>query len=205
MNGHQVNSKQCSLLEAIPTSITDMKSLQAVTSVIASSNVCMGNPDFVELCRAKGGEFKSRSNSVMAYLDVGYPLAADKDETVRHVKCQLLVDSTQCNTCCQYKRNLAAMKRKGLRTASLHKNTNLRYLLPSEKAKRIRSLRNAVRNQQRHVARLQEKLQSFTETSGVPVDEALGVSIRNVIEKEHPDMTKLPVNDFRRIFWEQQV
>lgn len=45
----------------------------------------------------------------------------------------------------------------------------------------------------------------LTSESGVQVESEMQEEISKVIDRHGTDMTSLPVTDFRRIFWDQQV
>ncbi len=84
-----IDTNQCTLLQNIPETLTNVSELQAITSIL-DNTVCIGNSDlkFISACKSRGGKFKSRNGKqTVACLEVGYPVGLSIDtETVRHVK-----------------------------------------------------------------------------------------------------------------------
>ena len=176
--------------------------------------MCVGNftHDFVEMCKARGGNFKSRGgDEVVSFLEEGYPIEKNESqvctETVRHSNCHFLSKSRQCTVCAHYKTNLKAMYRnysKG-RASQPHKNTNIRFLKATQKSKRMKQMQRQLRRKHQRVLQLKKRVTLLTKKTSVVTDENLVSDIRMVIDVNHPEILKLPVNDFRRVFWEQQV
>lgn len=211
VHGKKVRSEQSKLLRTIPPVLTSVADLQRVIDVLSHSSICIGNPhkDFISMCKARGGDFKSRGgNEVVSYLEEGYPIASGTDtETVRHSNCHFFTYSRQCLVCEQYKSNLRSMHRNFTqnKVSQPHKNTNIRFLKPTQKAKRMKLLQQQLRRKHQRVLLLQKRVNTLTEKAGVHADDDLASDITMAIDKTHPDMLKLPAHDFRRVFWEQQV
>ncbi len=52
---------------------------------------------------------------------------------------------------------------------------------------------------------LQQKLRTLTENDGVEVSHDMQLDLQKVIECHNPEVQKLPMDDCKRVFWEQQV
>ncbi len=83
--------------------------------------------------------------------------------------------------------------------------TNLRYMQTPQKERRIRALKQALRNKQRRLQRIEAKLHVLTKQSGVQIDADLQNDFKSIIDSNQDDIGRLPVDDFKRVFWQQQV
>ena len=52
---------------------------------------------------------------------------------------------------------------------------------------------------------MRKKLEVLTSEKGIEVDSEVQEEIEYVIQEKRSYIESLPVNDFRRVFWEQQV
>ena len=53
--------------------------------------------------------------------------------------------------------------------------------------------------------RLTLKLEKLTASTGINIDEELGNDMQAIVNNHQPDINAMKNDDFRRIFWEQQV
>lgn len=209
IHGHKLDRLQCSAVSNVTDTIT-FDTFKELLSVITGYNVCCGNPDhkFVEMAEAKKGKFLSIGKNIVAYSDIGHCVLVDGvvyPSTVRHSKCEYLVMEMRCKACSDYRNNLRAIYSNFSKQKSWHASANTRYLQTPQKAKKLSSLKRALLNRKRQLQRLNIKLQAITKQHGVHVDEQLQNDLQGIINANNDDIMKLPVHDFRRIFWEQQV
>ena len=93
---------------------------------------------------------------------------------------------------------------------SRHKNAtssnihgNVRYLRTPQRAAYIKSLQRAIRTKNRQLIRLKSKLKDLmSSNSCLELDDNLNADILKVVE-DHKSISEK--DDFKRIFWEQQV
>lgn len=85
------------------------------------------------------------------------------------------------------------------RTPSLY--TNIRWLKTPQKTARLISLRKAIKTKNRQLKQLRMKLQVILEKDGVQVDELLQSDLEKIADVH----SLVEGDDFKRIFWEQQV
>ena len=157
------------------------------------------------------GNFYSPQKELVAYLDSGRCIHVNGCtyvSTVRHCDCELLVadESVRCKPCQKYRNTLRAVYsnfNKEKSTAAT--GTNLRYMQSPDKDRRIKALKTALRNKQKRLVRIQGKLKKITEQSGIMIDGKLQNDFKEVIEDHQSNINKLPTDDFKRIFWQQQV
>lgn len=200
----------CQALHKIPSILTE-EALKDLLRQLDQLNISAGQSDakFVEMCEARNGKFFARNarEQVVAYLDIGRNVTVEGNtyaKTIRHSECELLVPGSQCQTCVQYGDNLRSMYRSYSLSNKVNKHTNLRYLRSPQKVQRIKALWSALRNKQRQLQRLR-KLELLTYKEGLDVPEDLQQDIGEVITQHQPVIAKLPNDDFKRVFWEQQV
>lgn len=173
----------------------------------------MGQPDrrFTDMAVVRNGKFYSPQKELVAFLDSGrciYLNGSTYISTVRHCNCELLVtdQSVRCNPCQKYRDNLRAVYSNFTKEKSTAATgTNLRYMQSREKDRRIKALKSALRNKQKRLMRIQGKLKKITEQSGIMIDGKLQNDFKEVIDGHQSSINKLPTDDFKRIFWEQQV
>ena len=73
---------------------------------------------------------------------------------------------------------------------------------------RILALRNArkiIRNRDKKLATLKRRLEMLTSQSGVELGSDMENEMFDIINTHHPEIESLPMSDFRRVFWCQQV
>ena len=197
------------VLNSYPSKITATKFIQLINAV-HSGNVCVGNynEQFIRLARSKKGHFYSVNGKLVAVLEESFCFTVegiDRCGTVRHVKCEVLLveDKTVCTVCIRYRNTLRALISKAPQSPQISVSiyTNIRRLRTPQRPTHIASLRKAIRNKNRQLKRLRAKVQQVLEGDSIPLDDELSGDVQKVIS-QHKVIEK---DDFRRIFWEQQV
>ena len=144
---------------------------------------------------------------MIAVLEENVTLNVDNEQyfaTVRYVQCEILTSNlTICSVCQSYRNALRAMASRAKRLSlqvGLH--ANVRYLRTPQRSAYIKSLQTAIRTKQRHLQRIKIKLNHLmASNSCIRVDNDLTSDISKVIEN-----TEVLLDDeFKHIFWEQQV
>ena len=69
----------------------------------------------------------------------------------------------------------------------------------------LRKARQTLRNRDRRLARLKNRLEKLTTERGVEMDDDVVEEMTEVIDEHSSEIDALPGSDFRRIFWDQQV
>ena len=190
----------CSALSSIPDtlSIDDFSNL---LTILFDYSVCPGNNDdhFVEFCLSRKGQFLSVKKDVVAFVDK----AGHSVPTIRHRSCDILVkNGKRCAVCHRYRTHLRSMLASFKKCKKISGSTNYRFLnTPQQKQKR-ESLRKKSKILSIQKNRLMERLRSATEKDGVGLDSELEKDLLPVLES---DVDSLPLSDFQRIFWKQQV
>lgn len=181
--------------------------LTNLLDVLHNANICSGNSDrqFIELAKKKKGTFLSIDGHVIASLEECYNVA-NREEcfTIRHVQCNVLLakEETVCPSCRNYRSTLRALVSKSVKSPVLRLHTNPRFLRTPQRRAHLAILQRAIRNKNMQLKRLRTKLSSLLEcNSTVSIDEKLSNDIQTVIDN-HKEIEK---DDFKRIFWEQQV
>ena len=202
VHGQMLNPENCAATSDIPQDLT-LESFKALISTLMKCNICAGHDDakFIEMAEARGGKLQSQTNQVVSYLD------SLCKPCIRHRECELLVKEVLCTVCKNYRSNLRAMyssyiKKKGKLT---HRKTNVRYLSPRQKRARLVTMKAALRNKQRQLDRVRKKLTELTEKHGVEVTDNLSGDFSGIIKDYDEEIKQLPIKDFKRVFWEQQV
>ena len=73
---------------------------------------------------------------------------------------------------------------------------------------RIAALRNArkvIKNRDRKISKMKLHLDRLTSNKGVELGSDMQEEILSIIQEHHPKIETLPMSDFRRVFWNQQV
>ena len=155
-----------------------------------------------------------RKGNEVAYLHEGYPIINKNFDvvtvTVRHTSCELLVtdDNLSCKVCLKYSNVLRPIYHNYMKKSAEYSNpkTNLRYITTPHHTKRIQSLRSMIHSARKRIKRLNKKLDQLTLKDGVECDdELLNSDMSAVMDKHRSEIEALDRNDFKRIFWEQQV
>jgi len=185
-------------------------SVSTAIATLHSANICTGNYDqrFIELASKKKGKFSSLSGDIVAVLETTPYSVVDGREifmTVRHLQCEVLLPdkSLICWVCEQYRSTLRALVSKFRHSSFTSIYVNQRFLLTPQKSVRSIAVKRACILKNRQLKRLRSKLDKLTTQNNVcvAVDDALNADIEEVI-KQQPAIQN---DDFKRIFWEQQV
>lgn len=83
--------------------------------------------------------------------------------------------------------------------------TTFRFLKTPERVSALRKARQTLRNRDLRLARMRKVLDKLTSEIGVCVDEDVQDEIMAVVDKHSPTIESLPLSDFQRVFWNQQV
>lgn len=124
--------------------------------------------------------------------------------TIKHANCDLLIYGNICASCNDFRDVLRAL-------FSKHRNrswsnmpsiyTNTRFLRTPQKSVRTISLRKAIHIKNRQLKQLKIRLNNILDNDGVVVTDDLRCDIEKVVESHHV----LEEDEFKRVFWEQQV
>lgn len=198
-----LDHEKCPTLSVIPDSLTTIDSFSLLVKLLNSLHICSGNQDrkYTEMCEAKGGKLCSHTGKVVAYLHRTY------QKTVRPQSCMLLIEGkkARCEECVSYRYNLRSIYTNYMKKKEVSKFHNFRYLSSPQKKRRLKLVRQALRNKQRQLQRMKKRLDTLTAEHGVVADDDLQDDLTTVLVKSREEISKLPMNDFKRIFWEQQV
>jgi len=197
---------QCSILNQFPSTL-DKEILLNLINAVSSASVCQGNfaDRYIAMARIRKGIFTSQNGEVIAYLDQSFCITVNEEQhsaTIRHAKCELLVVGNLCGPCYGFRDTLRSLFSK-LRKKSVIPSvyTNTRFLRTPQKSARIKSLQKAVRIKTRQLKQLRMRLDNLLDSNGVVVTDDLTHDIEKVVDKHHV----LEEDEFKRVFWEQQV
>ena len=158
------------------------------------------------MASARKGKFLSVSGEIVALLDESFCVqlnGVQYSSTVRHRDCHLLIEGLICTPCYKFRDTLRSLSCKSNqlvpRTPSLY--TNIRWLKTPQKTARLMSLRKAIKMKNRQLKQLRMKLNVIVEKDGVQVDEHLQRDLEKIADVH----SLVEGDDFKRIFWEQQV
>ncbi len=134
--------------------------------------------------------------------------------TVRHIKCELLVQSgnltKRCKSCSEHRHSLRSMlSQKKPGTSSRTDTTshvNYRYLTDQEKTVRLHHLHEQVRAASRKVEKLTKRLGEISDIQGSTLDQESHLGMKNIMRENAKGIAdKHPSGTFARVFWEQQM
>ena len=204
------------VLSSIPQIIT-VESFRRLVDIVYRCRICTGftKKKYVDMCRQKKGTLLSKKGAGVAFLHEGYPIT-DGDSctyaTVRHVSCELIVTSgDRCASCHSYRPTLKSIylhfikSGSGAHNSTPHSKANLRHFRTPQRLKRNKLLRNALYSAKRKIKKLTSQLESATEKEGIDIDENLNKDLHDVANGFQSEIDTLNTDDFRRIFWTQQV
>ena len=195
--------RSCPILNSIPHLLL-LNDFSSLLTCIINSSLCPGNNDkhFVDLCNIRKGQFLSLQKDVVAFIDksnLSLP-------TVRHSSCHIVVNNEKrCAVCNRYRNVLRAIYSSSKKSSNVLPKTNYRFLNTPQRIRQKTSLRNKVKNLVAKNKRLKEKLTLLTEQAGVEIDPSLQSDFLAAVNINQQEVNTLPYNDFKRIFWEQQV
>ena len=69
----------------------------------------------------------------------------------------------------------------------------------------LHKARETIRNRDRRIVRLKTKLEDLISNQGIEVDNDTHQEMEEVISRNQHEIAALPITDFCRIFWDQQV
>jgi NAD-dependent dihydropyrimidine dehydrogenase PreA subunit len=211
INGIVANGSRA--LSSIPTTLS-LESFQDIMNIIHTSKVCTGyNAEgFVDMCFKKKGVLCNKKGKIVAFLHKGYPIQFGESytiETVRHNSCELLVqdECDRCASCNDYLPTLKAMysyyKKKDCTTLSTPKSTtNMRFIRTPIRQKVNMLQRNALNVARRTIRNLNAKLELATTQEGIQLNDD---DVTGVIDIHQSEVDAMKEDDFRKIFWTQQV
>ena len=198
---------QCQILKDFPPRVSS-EFVSNLIDTILGSNICSGNYEerFIALASARKGKFLSVSGDIVALLDESFCVQLNGiqySSTIRHRDCHLLVNGLICTPCNKFRDTLRSLSSRSnqlvLRTPSLY--TNIRWLKTPQKTARLMSLRKAIKTKNRQLKQLRMKLSAIVQEDGVQVDEQLQRDLEKIADVD----SLVEGDDFKRIFWEQQV
>ena len=170
--------------------------------------MCPGS-NIIQLANDRKGSFLSPEDKLIATLERSMVLSVGSEKyfaTVRHIQCKILVSSsTTCPISQSYRNTLRAMASRAKRllqhlSHGLH--CNVRYLRTPQRSAHIKSLQTAIRTKHRQLKRIKAKLNHLMASNAcITIDDDLTSDISKVIECTQI----LQGDEFKRIFWEQQV
>ena len=197
---------QCAILSEFPPSINN-ETLLKLIGAVSSASICQGNVEerYITMARIRKGIFTSQNGEVVAFLDQSFCVMVDGKQcsaTIRHAKCELLIDGYLCASCNGFRDILRAMFSKHRNRSDIPSMyTNTRFLRTPQKSARIISLQKAVRFKNRKLKQLRMRLNNILDNNGVVVADDLSCDIVKVVDSHQV----LEEDEFKRIFWEQQV
>ena len=203
---------QSSVLSKLPSTVSADAAVHMINA-ICTANICVGNFDdqFIDLAHMKKEKFLSCNGQVIAYLDESFCFEVNgtmHGSTIRHTNCEiLLTDSEVCFPCTKFRNTLRALtwKQKSHLGMALSLHTNIRFLRTPQRAARFVAVRKAIINKNKQLQRLKAKLSSVVETDGILVDDELATDLHQVVNNESDHESELKDDEFKRIFWDQQV
>ena len=75
----------------------------------------------------------------------------------------------------------------------------------SERVAALRKARQQLRSRDKKIARMKQRLDSVLKQKGIELPSDTQEDLSAIIQKHHSDIETLPMSDFRRVFWNQQV
>ncbi len=81
----------------------------------------------------------------------------------------------------------------------------IRYMRTPERLTALKVAKHTLRIRDQKITSMKKKLDSLTSQKGVAVDNYVQKELEDVICDKKSEIESLPISDFRRIFWEQQV
>ena len=180
-----------------------------------SLNVCAGHPDehFIRMAKAKNNKFLSSTGEVSAFLDNSgmYHLNGKiYTETLRSSKCHLLVQGTKCPDCVSYRSTLRATYNRWFKqkaqSSVIHSHTNDRWLTSPQKRQKTLSIISKLKECQKRIAYLEQKINESHNNLSIEVDEALHNGLEKIMnEYATAIQNKYREDSFHRLFWDEQV
>lgn len=121
--------------------------------------------------------------------------------TIRHAKCELLIDGNLCASCSGFRDTLQALFSKQRNRSDIPSMyTNTRFLRTPQKTACVISLQKAIRIKNRQFQQLRVRLSNILDNNGAVVADDLRCDLEKVVDSHQVLEVK-----FKRVFWEQQV
>ena len=216
VHGHNVSNGTTQVLANIPDTL-DLRTSNALLTCLDICTVCPGHPDahFIEMLSSMKGKILSRhGDETVALLDSYAPVMLNGKmypQTVRKTSCEILVNTTKCTHCVQYRsslrksfhswqtRNSTSPSRRTSTTSCV----NFVLLNTPEKLQRYKNLKRRSLATER---KLNDTLEKLTHKHGISLDEHMQDDLQNIMEEMAEEVQKTNAKEsFRRIFWEQQL
>ncbi len=214
VHGKSVSSSKSQLLAKFPD-VLDIESFNSLITCLDLSTLCPGHPDkqFVEMLSTMKGKISSRhSNETVSVIDSFAPVSLNGEtynQTVRHVTCEIITNTTKCPHCIQYRNSLRKsfhswQKRNSTptRRTSTSSCTNFTLLNTPEKLQRYKNLKRRSLATER---RLKDVMEKLTLIHGISLDDHHNDFETIMHEMTEEVRTTHTEDSFRRIFWEQQL
>ena len=139
--------------------------------------------------------------------------ATSSGPTIRHSECEILLCAeawfTRCQQCSSYRSSLYTYS---LRLCSLSddrlkpgSHTNYTSLTCCEKDERMRNMHYSLRQNEKELRYLMEKLEKVVQSRGV-CDDSIDDDMHSIMQEENQTILKnFPEGSFARLFWKQQL
>ena len=113
VHNHALTPNDCPLLTSIPKQLTPA-TVKSFVQLLDRLSVCPGHPDekFVKFLQSKKGVLVGRTEDSGTHLDDYAPVTLNGEtylQTVRSVKCELLVPNGKCTVCKKYRSTLRVL------------------------------------------------------------------------------------------------
>ena len=114
-------------------------------------------------------------------------------------------EARRCSVCMKYRNQLRAMVSQSKLQSIVSSRKNDRYLNTPQQKLRITSLRQKIKKIKAQNAHLQKRIENVISHEGIGTDLPLEDDLKHMIDTHQTEINDLAQNDFRRIFWNQQV
>lgn len=195
------------LLKDFPSTVTGDIATNIIFT-LSEANICLGNYDdrFITLAHTRKGKFLSHHGNLIAFLDESFCVDVEGQQyscTIRHCNCEILTQHQICLPCKNFRNTLRALACKKTDHTSTITSlyANNRFLRTPQKNARLILLRKAIKLKTKQLQRLRTKLSAIMESDGISVDEQLRTDLEKVMDIH----SVVQEDEFKRIFWEQQV
>ncbi len=203
------------MLSAIPQKLP-IESLKSFLKVIDRLSVCAGQPDekFVKFIKSKKGVLIGRKDETVAYLDECVSVTLNGQtypQTIRSVKCEILVTNGKCTACKKYRATLRVMSnrynsRSSLSSSDYSSHSNIKFLNTPERKSRMKNLSGRARAIKKKMTRLQKKIKNLSDKCGEDIDPQLHSDLVTVMNENSSHIDKVcPVGSFANLFWKEQL
>ena len=80
-----------------------------------------------------------------------------------------------------------------------------RFMNNTDRISALRNARKVIKNRDRKLAKMRLRLDVLTSSGGIQLGNDIQEDIADIVQAHHPEIESLPMSDFRRVFWNQQV